>query len=244
MYILVDYDNIDQTILKEGIKYVLERIADALNPQIQLFSTPLLFRLYGGWYDERTPTTKAQELTRTLQDDDEFPFEFQPLTRPQASQRKIIIQAELAYSLLSSPEKHLFNTYRQRETLSGLRVKSPESQGCQVSDCGLRHLRQLVRKGRCPVDTCTLTNKELLWKAEQKLVDVMLASDLFFLVSSMDTDPIAIVSSDDDIWPAIQQAINFEAKIIHIQGKLFLSTPVHYTSLVESQYYTPVKLGG
>ena len=46
----------------------------------------------------------------------------------------------------------------------------------------------------------------LIWRAEQKLVDVMIAVDLLDLRSRFPAGQTAVVSSDHDLWPAIKYA--------------------------------------
>ncbi len=244
MLILIDYDNIDQQIRKNGIKDASDRILGALTDKIDYPLRRATLRLYGGWYDEKSITHSAQKLTTELQD--VFPYPFRSILES-IDTSPVMLRAELAYSLLSSPKKHLLSTYRIRENIR-MRVRSPSALGCDIPDCGLRHIKKLVTRQRCPEESCSLSDqeiKQILWRKEQKLVDTMLASDIFYAGIKQQEESIAVLSSDDDIWPAILQAVSLNIKIFHIHGKLSYTTPSRYESLIPSiqkKYYEQINL--
>ena len=59
---------------------------------------------------------------------------------------------------------------------------------------------------------------QVLTRTEQKLVDTMLVADLIHLASSGETS-VAVVSSDDDMWPGMLMAMSHGAQIVHICTK-------------------------
>jgi hypothetical protein len=64
-------------------------------------------------------------------------------------------------------------------------------------------------------------------RQQQKLVDTMLAADLIHL-GSTSNEPIAIVTSDDDLMPPVIQAVYSGAEVLHLHTIAGRSTPSHY----------------
>jgi uncharacterized LabA/DUF88 family protein len=60
------------------------------------------------------------------------------------------------------------------------------------------------------------TPAAVLRKLEQKLVDTMMVADMIYLARA-DNAAIAVVSSDDDMWPGILSGLVAGAQLIHIQ---------------------------
>lgn len=233
MYVLIDYDNVDFPIREKGPRYTIERIASQLCARVPAIPRRVNFRLYGGWYDLTSMTRYAEDISLKLSAD--FPRTFRPLASS-ASQETLVLQAELARSLLVDPVNNLLHTFRERETPKGFRVNAPQSVGCVQVDCGLRYLKDLIKKGRCPANNCNIMVQDLLIKSEQKLVDVMLASDLLHIVETRPQELIAIVSSDEDLWPALRQALLKTQNVIHVQAVPNRRTPAHYSNLAGTTY--------
>src|SRR5208282_577710 len=61
--------------------------------------------------------------------------------------------------------------------------------------------------GKCPDSSCARTAEQFLKRSEQKLVDTMIVSDLIHLASTGES-AIAVVSSDDDLWPGMLMAMS------------------------------------
>ncbi|MCP4538319.1 MAG: NYN domain-containing protein [Chloroflexi bacterium] len=233
MYVLVDYDNIDRNIRVKGAKYALERITSKLCKHVPDLPRGLMFRLYGGWYNQTSMTKYAQDLS--LQLTNNFPYVFRPIP-PAKTVKPLVLQATLARALLIDPTNNLLHTFRERAR-PRLRVKSPKSLGCSQGDCGLRHLEALSKKGKCPEPGCSVTIQDIIVKKEQKLVDVMLASDLLYLAETQSHNLTVVVTSDEDLWPAIQQALIKKNKsLIHVQAKSNHHTPTYYSHLVNIMY--------
>lgn len=233
MHILVDYDNIHIPIRNNGVKYTLDRIASTLCMNVPNLPQRFVFRLYGGWYDLTTMTRQAQDISAQLTRD--FPYVFTPLPTYQTN-IPLILQAELARALLIDPGNDLLHTFRERARPSGLRAISPNLVGCSRPDCGLRHLKFLVDKERCPEPGCIIKIEDVLIKKEQKLVDVMLASDLLYLIEAQPSEFVVVFTSDQDLWPAIRQALAKTNFVIHIQAKPLEHTPSHYSRSIGARY--------
>jgi hypothetical protein len=140
MYILVDYDNVDIPLRKNGVKNVLERIASTLCQHVQNLPQRFEFRLYGGWYDQTTMTRNAQDISAQLTRD--FPNVFIPFPTYQ-TKISLVLQAELARALLVDPSNVLLHTFRERARPSG--ICAMLLSGCLRPDCGLRHIKTLSR---------------------------------------------------------------------------------------------------
>jgi uncharacterized LabA/DUF88 family protein len=70
--------------------------------------------------------------------------------------------------------------------------------------------------------------EQLIYKSEQKLVDTMLAADLIYLCLQRDRK-VAVVSSDDDMWPAIKTVLNLGMTVLHVHTSAGRRTPQFYT---------------
>ena len=55
----------------------------------------------------------------------------------------------------------------------------------------------------------------MLVRDEQKLVDSMLVVDLVHFSETV-TEPLVVVSADDDLWPGIRFALLRGASVIHV----------------------------
>src|SRR5437867_2699639 len=108
MDILVDYDNILPTLRAKGLRYTAERILTAIPERLLPDGSRCRLRLYGGWYEQKSLTRRAQALSTEIQTS--FPSPLVLISQAQA--RRLITMAELAYSTESVPQHHLFHTYR------------------------------------------------------------------------------------------------------------------------------------
>lgn len=225
MIVLVDYANVEASLRRRGIVHVVEHILQAAVERVSGMPERAKFRFYGGWYDESGPTREAQVLSAELSRS--YPGIVR-LVGPPGTTDPIRVQSELAYAILSQPACHLLNTYRKKNSYGNLRVRPPSELGCTSPTCGLRHIKKLVKRNSCPEPECRIRGTDILWRAEQKLVDVMLATDLLHSVSSGLDDTVVVVSSDEDLWPAILHSVNTGAKVVHVQAKANRRTPVHY----------------
>jgi hypothetical protein len=224
MEILVDYNNVRSPDRNRGVTYVVDRILATLGYSVLSSSPRVHFRLYDGWYLDRTPTRHAQSvateilatfpLTRTISDGTT------PLT--------LIVNAELAYSLKIDPGTHLWHTYRRRGYPQGLGCHNPATVGCTNSSCALVPMHSFFRSQSCPVTGCGIIASQLIFKNEQKLVDTMLTADLLYLYMQK-AQRVGVVSSDDDMWPAIKTVLELGMQVFHVHTLPGYRTPVIYS---------------
>jgi uncharacterized LabA/DUF88 family protein len=219
---LVDFDNIDAAIRGAGLKYVVERILAAVCRSKPVTRTSV--RLYGGWYDQTRPTRLAQRLAASSQAD--FPAN---LSIPSgAGFQAVTTSVELAYALIADPHHHLLHTFRSREFPSTIKCRRPQDVGCRASGCPAAILYHFISTLRCPDATCSFSTSDFLYRGEQKLVDTMIAVDLIHAVNSGEQE-ICVVTSDDDLWPAIIQALRMGATVHHVHAKPGRNTAAHYS---------------
>ena len=126
------------------------------------------------------------------------------------------------------PSRHLWYTLRSKTAPRGVEFLDPSSAGCRFADrCPLRPGYDFFVRGHCPEPDCRLTGPLVLRRREQKLVDTMLAADVFLDVYSNERQ-IAVVSSDDDLWPAIRTALQFGVRVVHIHTESGYATRQSY----------------
>lgn len=212
MLVLIDYDNLPPKIATLGVVRALERVAVTI---LNCGNTPRLrFRLYGGWYDGAHLSRRAQKVAMEV---GAFPRTLE--TSEEDTLKSTILTAELAYSQLAEPAKSLTYTFRERAMPNGLFCRDGSLKPCLTPQhCGLRFLPEFLARQTCPENNCQVKSNNVFGRSEQKLVDVMLASDLLFIAYQL-KEPLAIVSSDHDMWPAIRQAVVAEGQILHVLRK-------------------------
>ena len=72
-------------------------------------------------------------------------------------------------------------------------------------------------------------------REEQKLVDSMLLIDLVHLAQTT-TDPLVVVSADDDLWPGIRFVLLHRTRVIHVIPSRGNAVPDTYRSLRTPTY--------
>lgn len=223
--ILIDYDNLDKRDKQKGLIYLSEKIVNGFSPS-DVNNLNVQIRLYGGWYQNQRLTRTAQHLAN------EITGSFPITAVLNDNKSKIIVNVELAYSLITQPHMQLFNTFRIRGMPYGLDCFHPNQKNCLDPNCQLITVHNFIKS-----DICGSCNKirpaDLLYKNEQKLVDTMITSDLIYTANTFSN--VCIVSSDDDFWPGILTALNFGVRVtqIHTKGK---PTPHHYSRMVTTNY--------
>jgi uncharacterized LabA/DUF88 family protein len=226
MIIFVDYDNINYNITRHGIIHVVNKILSKITPSEMDSNKRVTIRLYGGWYNQQNFTPKAQNLVS------EIISSFPTTSKLSDNSTTVIVNCEMAYSILADPTNHLFATYRPRGVPSGLCAKHPSNSGCTNNNCPIVYTYSFIQN-----DICLMCNnikpRDIFFRGEQKLVDTMLTTDLIF--STQISENVAIVTSDDDFWPGIKTSIFFGKKIIHIHTK-HRQTPMYYTKTTRSNY--------
>jgi hypothetical protein len=232
MRILVDYDNVPSTIRSQGPLYVADRLFECLRPELQK-ETRVDVRLYGGWYEEDKLTRRAQDLIVDL-----AVFPYPMWLKDQVPAKLVRINATLAQSLEILPKKHLHGTFRFRPAARRLSCGDLQQSGCTTNPCPLAPVPDFINNDACPQAGCAVTKTLLLrGTGEQKLVDSMLVADLVHL-SRMEESMIAIVSSDDDVWPGIISALVAGVRVFHVRTgsgvssiKYMDGVPGHYTEV-------------
>jgi uncharacterized LabA/DUF88 family protein len=237
MMVLVDYDNVTREDRRMGVHSLIETIVRLFSADLLLQEQRLEFRLYGGWYNDRHFTRMAQSLAVELHR--AFPCKF--LISGKVGNVRVSTTAELAYSIAARPEKHLFATYRYRGQVKGRVICHPASRvGCTRSGCAMAPVEEFFRKQACPLPECHLAADDFLSRSEQKLVDAMLITDLLHY-AKIGHQRIALVSSDDDFWPAIISAVSGGTEILHVHTKDSSPASSFYVTGLPKHYLT-VKL--
>ena len=211
MRALVDYDNVPDHILRQGPIYLADRLFELLRPLLG-DDTHLELKFYGGWYEADRLTQKAQDLVAKLA---QFPY---PMwIKEQTPPQLVRITASLAHSLEALPKKLIHSTYRQRPPARRFACEDPQLHGCTIVPCPLVSLATFINNKACPQAGCAVTPQDLFRAVgEQKLVDTMLVADLIHL-SGLGERTLAVVTSDDDVWPGIISARVIGTHVVHIR---------------------------
>ncbi len=224
MDVLVDYNNLRDHHRRRGVVFVIDKILAAIGERRLCADPRVSFRLYEGWYSSDRLTRRAQEISTEVQS-------VTPMTRTFMDGEKaktIVVKIELAYSLLSEPAQHLLNTCRTNSHPEGLGMDHPSSAGCTDPTCPLIAAYKFFTHYRCPAESCKITPVALFHRTEQKLVDTMIAADLFSLQLQA-CRQIALVTSDDDLWPAIKLLLRLGVEVLHVQTIDGRRTPPMYS---------------
>lgn len=227
MFILIDWDNIDQNVRRQGARYVTDRawatLQKSMPGQVQGV-TRLDFRLYGGWYGPLRLTKYGTQTAAEVQRD--FPF----VLRDAALNTSVTINCELAQALLQLPKHTLPHTFRQRQGPPRLTCALPRDLGCTDTACPIFAVHGLFDTGNCPGTNCSRPIEQILGRNEQKLVDTMLVADVIHLANS-GAPHIGVVSSDDDLWPGMLTAMQHGSHIIHLCTKYPSSHKLYHGTL-------------
>jgi hypothetical protein len=214
--ILVDYDNIPEIERSRGALNVVDRVINRLDEKGMISWDRLDFKFYGGWYLDKSLTFAAQRLVAELSS--KFPH---PYKLNGSAHSSVIVSAQLAHSLEIHPKRELHSTFRLRATpAKKLRCKTPTEIGCKTpAECPMAAMQALFDTGNCPVSGCTHNLEDFFpRKGEQKLVDSMMVADLIYAAMRKD-EAVAVVSSDDDLWPGIISAMVLGAHVLHVETK-------------------------
>ena len=219
MIVLVDYDNVAAADTRRGLVHVIAKITSKISPSELNGGRHLRIRLYGGWYERSMFTTRAQNISADVS------ANFPNTSLLSDNSTSVIVNCEMAYSMLADPMHHLLHTYRSRGIPSGLKARHPNQCSCHNANCPIVSTYQFVRNNVCGACN-TVRPEQVFFRGEQKLVDTMLTSDLIFL--SMQQTTIGLVSSDDDFWPGIKTSLINGSRIIQLHTKSH-TTPTFYT---------------
>ncbi|MGN7887494.1 hypothetical protein [Dyadobacter sp. 22481] len=224
--VLVDYDNLDPRDRKRGLIFIVENTLSKFNKS-EIAEKNVQIRLYGGWYENNVITRRAQDINIEIVND------FPRSVLLDDNKTAVITNVTLALSLAIEPRVHLLNTFRKRGVPSGLHTNHPRTTGCPSAACPVVHVHNFVKTGVC--SSCSLATPEnIFYRAEQKLVDTMITSDMIAI--GHQEKHFCIVSSDDDFWPGIFSAVIGGSVVYHMHTK-GRHTPPHYSSTVSSNYF-------
>jgi hypothetical protein len=226
MIILVDYDNIETNIVRHGVMHVVNRIVSKIDSTEVDSNRHITIRLYGGWYQQNRFTNQAQILSADIL------ANFPNTALLSDNLTSVIVNCEMAYSILADPTNHLFSTYRPRGIPMGLKAKHPSNCGCSTPNCPIVATHNFLRNNICNVCN-TVRPEDIFFRGEQKLVDTMLTSDLIF--SSNQSANLGVVSSDDDFWPGIKTTLANGKTVIQLHTRN-RSTPSSYTRTTINNY--------
>lgn len=213
MFILVDYDNVLKADRRLGLRLLAEKIIGRVSGTGVTIGSHVQFRLYGGWYEGPMLSRRAQELSAELQRDFPSVIVVNPVTQSSA-----LISLELALSLHVDPGTHFHHTFRRQSPPAGVRCVDPSGLGCAHPGCPVKVVYEFLEFGGCPVPGCGKTTEQLLYRSAQKLVDTMLTVDLL-TIAQHSGDPVAVVSSDDDVWPAVRGGLRLGTPIVHVHTR-------------------------
>ena len=201
--IFIDYDNLLEGHKSSGILDVARK-ALMQSP----ISSPSArgtcdIRIYGGWYEGPTMTQRAQDLAVTIAN------EFPAIIRIPSKDGGVVAlaaNAELAVAMMEEPNHHLFGTYRKKGKPGNIRVQHPTEVGCIDAACPLPVAKKLVKSGKCPVPSCSVSADDLVYRHEQKIVDTMLTCDMVY-APTQDYQHLILVSGDDDFLPPLRTVL-------------------------------------
>jgi hypothetical protein len=228
--VLVDYDNLLEEHKRQGLPAIAEAICAAIGVAALRDDPRLRLRLYDGFYEERALTRRAQQIAA------DAAAHFPSVVRHKDGAHDILVRTSMepAYSLIADPAKHLWYTFRPKGPAANLRCRPAASVGCTDSGCPMSVVFNVFRRGRCTQPSCTLPSKDLIHQPQQKLIDTMLTADLICLAQR--ENRLAIVSSDDDVWPGIQAACAMGATVFHVHTR-DRTTPGYYAAHVGASYH-------
>ncbi len=203
LQLYIDYDNLNSDQKRKGLLDLATRALLTTSIPTEKTSGRCEVRVYGGWYEATTLTPLAQDIIVEMGRD--FPRVL-PFRTKRGTSGRLVVSAELACSLEAEPAYHLFNTFRQKSAPRALKCIHPATRGCTDPQCPLACLPSFFDTEQCPKHGCTVQLSDVLFRREQKLIDTMLACDLIH-TSRIGCDFIIVVSSDDDLLPALRIAL-------------------------------------
>ena len=235
MFILIDYDNIPRELRRWGVEHVVRRIASSFAHLVDGQDNSLRFRLYGGWFEASTLTKPAQDIQDEVDELSTFPILRQDGTRLG------LARVQLALSMLIDPTVAITHTFRRKGPPTGLQCTTRPWLTCAAeASCPLFAVVDFVAKDICPSETCALGPSDVFYRQEQKMVDTMLVVDVMQGIRE-EANALAVVSSDDDVWPGIHSAIHSGGKILHVRTRATTS-PLNLYKRLPTDSYRAIEL--
>lgn len=218
MKIIVDYDNLVSDwkgAKRADIEYIIDRIIDKIDFVNIANVDALEFKIYGGWFSGRKMTKTALDLSAKIRSS--FPKAFEVFLG-EHEKKKILARVEITTGLSYRGGLDIYNTRRKRDVSFLKRSKHPSSMGCRKDNCGLEIVWKTLTSGVCPSGNCPAKVDDMVGLEEQKQVDTMMCVDLLEFRGS-DVDLVGIVSSDDDLFPAVLRLVDSGVSVLHLSGK-------------------------
>ena len=232
MIVLIDYDNLDALKRRRGVRYVITSLLHALGRRRVAGEQTVVCRLYGGWLDGTLLSPSAQGLSSDLRR--EFPSAMH--VADEEGTHTVLVRAELALALVCDPRSQLTHTYRRRSLPRRLQcIAAPFPDCADPLCCPVASLDPFIRDGTCPVDGCVVAPRDVLERAEQKLVDSMIVIDLVHLAQAT-SESLVVVSADDDLWPGIRFVLLRGSRVVHVVPRRGRSAPDRYQHLETAEY--------
>jgi hypothetical protein len=226
----VDLANISLLYKTRGLVHIPTSIVEAIGARVVASHKIIQLRLYGGWFEGTLLSREAQEWS--AQAAAEFPRMI-TISGDVTARLSTALVGSLLCDPLSVPITH---TYRPKSAPRNLHVAQVPYSGCALlDDCPISSLAAFIKEEYCPHPECAVALSAVLSRAEQKLVDAMLIVDLLHSATTSE-DPLVLVSSDDDMWPAIRQVLLLGKPLIHIQPERGKLVPARYLPLTTSGY--------
>lgn len=227
--ILIDYDNVEERTRRLGVEHVARKVvalADVSGATLRRVRA----RLYGGWYEGGRLTRRGQQLSTDIRS-------CTPIRIARSDGSIVLVDVELAVSILAAPRTTITNTLRTKGYPRGIQCDSRPWQSCFApSACPMAAVHDFIQSGVCTNPSCSIQPSSILTRMEQKVVDTMMVTDLIFSAQTGE-DWITLVTRDDDIWPGLFIAAGHAHRISHISTSSATRTPPYYSALPTPPYH-------
>ena len=194
--------------MKANLRQVMEILLAKLDLSAQAPINRISTRLYGGWLEKESLSSKARQLLGQIND-------YFPLAFSTTDYGKVVVTAELARALACDPRHDFTHTFRLRSKPKFRVNRFPLRECVEPLNCRIKDVDSFVCDNLCPRTNCNVTPEAAFYRAEQKLVDSMIVVDLVHYAIHHQ-EHLVLVSGDDDMWPGIRYALLQSAMITHV----------------------------
>lgn len=213
LYILVDYDNLDERIRRPGLSSLARFLYSQINEEQESSFSKIKIRLYGGWFTSGGKRTrKAQELLSEISKYFGFAQSMQRTTES----KKIWTTVELANGPIDDDRIHFHDTLVERPVNKKYKFYLGQRNRCSNTPCYMEVWEQMTELDRCPLGTCGVNLSQALYCLEQKMVDSMIITDLTTLAYESIQRNVIILSDDADLLPGVYLALRKGCRILRI----------------------------
>lgn len=199
-YILVDYDNVlrRKAVNEHSLEADLDRFVSILDRDSSFFSRAtrsqkLQIRLYGGWFEDMSASRMFERAKTSVE-------RFKNRMVSVNASTGILRYVNFAKGMFSLSERSFFATCRMYDFEAS--VSRDAGACCKDSSLHFDYIREYLKDGACPV--CGSGIRAPILARGQKMVDTMMSCDLLQLINNTKS-PVALVSDDDDMVPALFQ---------------------------------------